>query len=237
MPTLPRKRATGNAAPEERQRTFAWIDKMKNVPTRYLRSGEKLLAEQIARRKPNAPNEGRTIANEFLAADIGQTVRNVKRLKLKLRRKGVIDYTDNAGGFVGGRGKASTYFLRDPASWFGQAGKGDNLSPFSDPERVTSRAAKGDELGTERVTTLSPTTTNHYQPLTARALPAPVGGAPVSRAPGSADRNGRDIFGKWSNGTTSEQPDINDEQPNEQQMEQNFASLLAEMRLRSREPR
>src|SRR5262245_23861702 len=99
--------------PEERQRTHAWIDRMKKLPTRYLKMGEKMLAEQIARRRPNVPNEGREIANRWLAADTGQTERNVNRLKVKLRRKGIVDYTENAGGFVGGRGNSTIYFLKD----------------------------------------------------------------------------------------------------------------------------
>jgi hypothetical protein len=228
--------------PEERARTFAWIDQMKRVPNRYLKSAEKLVLEQIARHKPNTPNGGREIANQLLIADTGLSERSVQYIKVKARRKGLIDYTDNAGGFVGGRGNSTIYFLRDPASWFGGASKGANFAPFADPERVQDLSVKGAEMGTERVQAFAPTTTTTTQPLTARVLPAHVKAAPVARAqsktakPETADVNGRGTFGKWSTRNEPQEPDIINEQPTNEQMKGKFDGLLDEIRSRSKEP-
>jgi hypothetical protein len=174
----------GHERMNERARTFAWIDEMKKLPTRYLRPGEKLLAEKIAHYKPNAPKEGRTIANKFLAVDIGQSERNVNRLKVKLRRKGLIGYEDNEGGFVGGRGKSTTYFLVKRELWSGGLNS-DKLSGFSKTETLTNRAVNPDKTGRETLTNstvnpdkLSGTTTITTLPLTSGELAsAPVEGA------------------------------------------------------------
>lgn len=74
-----------------------------------------------------------------LATKARMSVRTAQRALLDLEEEGEIERTG-----AGGRGQPSTYRVL--------SGKGDNLSPISEPERVTSQTEKGDKSGAKRVT-------------------------------------------------------------------------------------
>lgn len=74
-----------------------------------------------------------------LATKARMSVRTAQRALLDLEEEGEIERTG-----TGGRGQACTYRVL--------SGKGDSLSPITEPERVTSQARKGDKPGGQRVT-------------------------------------------------------------------------------------
>lgn len=98
------KKSTTAANDEARSRRFARIDRTKR--RRDLTAAEKLAAEQLAR-YPADELGRRKVYTATWAEHVGMSVRQMHRIKVSLRAKRVIDFTDNKGGLS----KAATYTL------------------------------------------------------------------------------------------------------------------------------
>jgi hypothetical protein len=191
-----------------------WID---DVLASDLQRALKVLAVRIARYRNDFTGQCNPSV-DTLARRTGKhgkwARRTVQRQLKALRKLGWITYTDNRGG----RSKSTQYTLTKPRHL--------DVALSSPPNRDT-QSTKPRHTEFKTATPRSRTNLRSKENLTA--------GADAERDDNSRPRP--PTFGRWSTRGEPEQPYITNEQPTKQQMEQNFASLFADLRSRSREPK